>query len=118
MSSRRLYLRTPHFDKAKAWADEAASGNSECRLVRLAAQRFITEYEAAQRGEGEWVFDTDYVEAAVSIAQELPNIKGPEAGKKLKLMDWQRFIFANVFGFKERARPRVRRFRQGTVWVP
>jgi phage terminase large subunit-like protein len=113
----RLFLKTPHTDAARAWAEAAAEGKSAPRLVRLAAHRFLRDYEAAVRGDGAWSFSHDHAEGAMRFAGELPNIKGPEAGEHLRLMDWQRFIYANVFGFRERERP-VRRFRQGTVWVP
>jgi phage terminase large subunit-like protein len=47
----------------------------------------------------------------------MPNIKGPEAGRPLRLMPWQRFVFANLFGFVERGTA-TRRFRQAVVYVP
>lgn len=114
----KVRLKHPNLDKARAWADQAASSTEQCRLVRLAAQRFITEYEACQRNVGPWSFSVDLAEDSMAIAGELPNIKGPEAGQKLRLMDWQRFVYANIFGFVERERTKVRRFRQGEVWVP
>ena len=70
------------------------------------------------RGKGKWLWRPDLAEGAMTFASALPNIKGPESGKSLRLMDWQRFIYACIFGFTERARPDVRRFRQGSVWVP
>src|ERR1700712_2135847 len=47
----------------------------------------------------------------------LPNIRGPEAGHPLRLMPWQRLVFANLFGFIERSTG-ARRFRQAIVFVP
>jgi phage terminase large subunit-like protein len=115
---RKVFAKTPHVDRAVAWAYTAATDESECRLVRVAAQRFVRDYERAVRGDGNWLFRVDLAEGAMTFASALPNIKGPSAGKPLNLMDWQRFIYANIFGFTERERPDVRRFRQGTVWVP
>jgi phage terminase large subunit-like protein len=115
---RKAFIKTPHTDQARAWADRAASDGRECRLVRVAAQRFVREYEAAVRGDSLWAWDPQRAEGAMVFASHLPNIKGPEAGQPLRLMDWQRFVYANLFGFTERERPHVRRFRQGTVWVP
>jgi phage terminase large subunit-like protein len=117
VTRRRAFGKTPHTDAARAWADRAATDPGECRLVRLAAQRFVTDYEAALRGDGLWAFQPELAEGAMVFASALPNIKGPEANKPLRLMDWQRFVYANIFGFTERERD-VRRFRQGTVWVP
>jgi phage terminase large subunit-like protein len=115
---RKAFGKTPHTDLARGWADRAAADASECRLVRVAAQRFVRDYEAAVRGDGLWAWDPQRAEGAMVFASALPNIKGPEANRPLRLMDWQRFVYANLFGFTERARPEVRRFRQGTVWVP
>src|SRR3712207_9348877 len=47
----------------------------------------------------------------------MPNIKGPEAGRPLRLMPWQKLVFANLFGFVERGTT-TRRFRQAVVYVP
>ena len=115
---RKAFSKTPHVDRARAWADRVATDAGECRMVRIAAQRFVTEYDAAISGKGRWVWSPEQAEGAMVFASNLPNIKGPEAGKPLRLMDWQRFIYANVFGFMERERPTVRRFKQGSVWVP
>jgi hypothetical protein len=38
----------------------------------------------------------------MTFAGLMTNIKGPQAGKPLRLMGWQHFIFANLFGFVER----------------
>jgi len=115
---RKAFGRTPHTDLARAWADRAAVDDGQCRLVRVAAQRFVRDLDAARSGAGDWAFDAQLAEGSMVFASHLPNIKGPEAGKPLRLMDWQRFVYANLFGFVERARPAVRRYRQGTVWVP
>ena len=49
--------------------------------------------------------------------QLLPNIKGPLAGQNLKLIPWQAFTIANLFGFVERGTT-TRRFRQGIIFIP
>nr|WP_254452320.1 terminase TerL endonuclease subunit [Roseicella sp. DB1501] len=51
------------------------------------------------------------------FASLLENIKGPQAGKPLSLLPWQKFVFANIFGWVERG-TETRRFRSATVWVP
>jgi len=87
------------------------------RYVRLACERFLSDLALAEAGEGPWEFRPDLAEAAMLFAGLLPNIKGPEAGRPLRLMPWQRFVFANLFGFVERGTA-TRRFRQGVVFVP
>lgn len=88
-----------------------------CRFVQLACQRFLTDYDLAESADGLWEFDAVKAERAMWFAGQLPNIKGPDAGKPLVLMPWQQFAFANLFGFLDRE-THSRRFRQGVVFVP
>jgi phage terminase large subunit-like protein len=88
-----------------------------CRLVQLACRRFLDDYAEAIHGRGPWDFRAELVDRAMLFAGLLPNIKGPEAGLPLRLMAWQRFVFANLFGFVERGTT-TRRFRQGVIFVP
>jgi phage terminase large subunit-like protein len=100
------------------YADQVISGEIEvCSFVHLACQRFKQDLELANAGRSQWEFRPDRAEAPMLFAGLLPNIKGPQAGKPLSLMDWQRFVFANIFGFFERGTD-ARRFRQGAIWVP
>ena len=77
----------------------------------------MRDLDAARDGTSPWEFRPDRAEVAMMFAAQMPNIKGPEGGKPLRLMPWQRFVFANIFGFVERG-TRLRRFRQGVVFVP
>ena len=85
--------------------------------ARMACERFLRDHAAAQKPGSQWSFDDLAALKAMVFASQMPNIKGPEAGKPLRLMDWQKLVYANVFGFKERATG-GRRFRQGIVYVP
>jgi phage terminase large subunit-like protein len=84
--------------------------------ARLAAERFLRDRDTAKRG-GRWEFREELAMRAMLFASTMPNIKGPEAGKPIRLMDWQRFVWANVFGFVERETG-TRRFRQAAIFVP
>lgn len=88
-----------------------------CRLAQLACGRFLRELCDAEKGQGQWEFRADLAERAMIFAALMPNIKGPEAGHPLRLMPWQRLVFANVFGFVERGTG-TRRFRQAVIYVP
>lgn len=88
-----------------------------CRLVHLAARRFLDDLDAAKVGIGPWDFRPELAERAMKFAGLMTNIKGPEAGKPLRLMAWQKLVFANLFGFVERETG-DRRFRQGIIFVP
>jgi len=92
-----------------------------CREVRQACRRFGRDLaQANNRGGGArrpWRFRPDLAELPMAFAGMLPNIKGPEAGRPLRLMPWQCFALANLFGWVERGTA-TRRFRQGVVYVP
>lgn len=86
--------------------------------VRMACARFLADYrEGGRMRSGPWQFRADLANKAMLLCTRLPNIKGPLAGKPIGLMDWQKFVFANVFGFVERGTSN-RRFRQSAVFVP
>ena len=113
MAERSLQIADA-FDYAEA---VVAGSIPACRYVQLACSRFLNDNEDADQGRGPWEFRADLAERAMLFAELLPNIKGPEAGQPLRLMAWQRFVFANLFGFVERG-TMTRRFRQGVIYVP
>ena len=84
--------------------------------ARLALDRFVRDHEEAQK-DSRYRFDDAAALRAMVFASQMPNIKGPMAGQGIVLMDWQKVVYANVFGFKERDTG-ARRFRQGVVYVP
>ena len=118
MAARQRASAAPGMTEAIGYAEAVVVGTLPAgRLARLACERFLRDKAAADAGAGPWGFDTDRVEAALLFAGQMPNIKGPEAGRPLRLMAWQRFVFANLFGFVERGTT-TRRFRQAVVYVP
>jgi phage terminase large subunit-like protein len=108
----------PGVAAAMGYARDVLAGRvAACGLVHSACRRFLEDRRAADAGEGPWAFVPKLAERPMLFAGLMPNIKGPEAGKPLRLMAWQRFVFANLFGFVERETG-ARRFRQGLVFVP
>ena len=104
---------TPAIEFAQRLADDA----SACETARKSAVRFNRDLADARAGNSAWQFDEAQANRAMLFASMLPNIKGPEADKPIRLMDWQRFVYANLFGFVE-AGTALRRFRQAYVAVP
>jgi len=103
---------------ALAYARRTADDPSAASLhARLACERFLRDFDEAKKDSCPWYFDENSALRAMVFASAMPNIKGPLAGKPLALMDWQKLVFANIFGFKERATD-ARRFRQGVIYVP
>src|SRR3954454_14391259 len=97
--------------------DVLARRIAACQMVHLTCERFLRDLAAAQAGQGTWEFRSELAERAMIFAGLLPNIRGPEAGKPLRLMAWQRLVFANIFGFVERSTG-ASLFRQAIVFVP
>ena len=104
--------------EALAYAAKTAGDTSAASLhARLACERFLRDYREARKKDSRWYFDADAAAAACVFVGQMPNIKGPDANKPIRMMDWQKLVFCNVFGFKERG-TKARRFRQGVVYVP
>src|SRR5215210_943777 len=109
---RRASGAAPGVSEAIGYADSVVAGQVPAgRLARLACERFLRDKAAADAGAEPWSFEPELVEAALLFAGQMPNIKGPEAGRPLRLLPWQRFVFANLFGFVERGTV-TRRFWQ------
>src|SRR5919112_2367839 len=108
----------PGVAEAVAYAEAVVAGHTPSgRLAPLACGRFLRDKAAADAAAGPWGFNPALVEAALLFAGQMPNIKGPEAGYPLRLMSWQKFVLANLFGFVERGTT-TRRFRQAVIYVP
>ena len=103
----------PGVQSAVDYADDVIAGRVDAgHLVHLTCERFRRDIE-----ERVWEFRPELAEDAMDFAGQMPNIKGMEAGHPLRLMPWQRLVFANLFGFVEPGTS-TRRFRQGVVFVP
>lgn len=85
--------------------------------ARLAAERFLHDLEESRNPDSRWRFDEQKAQRAMIFAGTMPNIKGPEANKPIRLMAWQKFIYANIFGFIERSSGN-RRFQTASIFVP
>lgn len=103
---------------AIAYAERiAADPRAASFHARLAAERFLRDLDDARHAGARWAFREELATRAMLFAAQMPNIKGPEAGRPIRLMEWQKFAFANIFGFVE-PETGSRRFRQGAVFVP
>lgn len=100
------------------YATAIAGGRIDaCLYARQACERFLRDLDDAAHPGSQWAFDGELAERAMLFASQMPNIKGPEAGRAIRLMQWQRLAYANIFGFIERTTG-ARRFRQAAVFVP
>jgi len=108
----------PEIRRGIAYADAVATGRAPAgKWAVLAAQRFKRDREAAERGESRWILDPEYAIRPIRFAGQMQNIKGPEAGQTLDLLDFQLWLLINLYGFVERMTG-LRRFRQASIWLP
>lgn len=82
------------------------------KLVHAACRRYLDDHRAA-RSKG-WRFDDALADRAVRFASLLRHTSGEYAGQPFMLVDFQRFIVANLFGWR-RAETGLRRFQRAFI---
>ena len=99
----------PGVQSAVDYADDVIAGRVDAgHLVHLACERFKRD-----RDEGTWEFRPELAERAMKFAGSMPNSKGLEAGKALRLMPWQRLCSPTCSGSLSLARTHG---GSGRVW--
>ncbi len=105
--------------KANRYARNVLSGKVDaCKWVKLACERWQNDHKRAKKG---WTYKYDGKKADkfCLFVEKMPHIKGKWAKKneKIRLEDWQCFIYCNVFGWYS-AETGNRRFRVAYIEVP
>ena len=109
---------SPHIRAAISYAKSVVSGRIRAgRWARAACKRFIDDLEATRDPDCPWKFDHNKAEFPIAFAELITNVKGAGAGEPIKLIPYQKWLLANLFGFVERKTGK-RRFRQASIWVP
>ena len=67
-------------------------------LMKLACFRHVRDLQRSENGEFEFYYDVNEVDKILKFAAIAPNV---DTGKPTKLMDWQKFIFAMLFGWRD-----------------
>lgn len=86
-----------HSRDAWGYANDVRDGTiPACRYIKLAVERFFNDME-----RDDLYFDYDAVEKFCNFCLHLPHTKGRWAmeNKRFELEPWQKFKFANLFGF-------------------
>jgi phage terminase large subunit-like protein len=96
----------------------ATDPQRHCRWVHLACRRHVLDWQAAQAGDGPWVYRPELAARVVDFAAQFRGVEGPLAGSPLVLLPWQAFVVAMLWGWRKRDDPRKRRFAYGYVTVP
>lgn len=106
-------------DPARPFAEDvAARPKAHNRWIHLACKRHALDLKAAAKASHPFVYDPERAARPAAFAARLSGLEGPLAGKPLDFLPWQRFVVAMLFGWRQRADPRKRRFRYGLVKVP
>lgn len=67
-------------------------------LMKLACFRHLRDLQRVENEEFEFYYDVNEVDKILKFAAIAPNV---DTGKPTKLMDWQKFIFAMLFGWRD-----------------
>jgi phage terminase large subunit-like protein len=83
--------------------------------TKKAVKRFLSDLKRQNDEDFLYEFNEDKFIEVVEFAESLiiPDID--TADKKLKLLPWMKFIYANLYGFIFKIEPERRRFRSGYV---
>ncbi len=102
------------YQKYKQYALDVQSGKITAnRYIKQATKRYLDWFERP-----DMEFRPQAVDKVVNFISKLKHFKGEHAGKPFKLLDFQKFIISNMFGFywkDEEGKPKNRRVVQ-YVW--
>ncbi len=95
------------------YAKKVVSGKIDaCWQVKAACQRTLDDLKRP-----DLIFDVERIDHVCAFAEALPHVIGPLAGQNIRLEPFQIYIFANIFGFVERATG-LRRYREALILLP
>jgi phage terminase large subunit-like protein len=113
-----LAIDFPNVAEGFQYARDVLDGHIDaCKFVRLACERHERDLCAMERNDWPFIFSAPRAERALRAIQLFREIKGPRAGKRLKLAPWQLFIYASALGWIDK-KTTNRRFRYIFVAVP
>jgi phage terminase large subunit-like protein len=105
-------------DEVVAWCDDVTLGIfPACEYVNLAAERFLRDLERQGTAHFPFVFQEAQAKRVIDVIQMFPHIKGPLAGHKIILEPWQKFIFAQPYGWYTQT-GEARRFKTAYNEIP
>jgi len=104
----------PHMDYALAvLRGDIVTGN----YIRLACERSIKDHSRKCSGEFPYRFIEDAAQDRITFAEKLPITAGPKAGQRYQLMDWQRWVQGETWGWRERDDTSALRFFESMLEV-
>ena len=105
-----------HAEIAETYCRDVLSGTiPACKWVRAACQRQADDL--ANQGSGRWLYEPSKGSKVCKFTELLRHVKGPKAGKPIRLEPWQIFILMTVFSWVSRETGK-RRFRRVYLECP
>ncbi len=84
-----------------------------CETIRLAAKRFLSDLE---RTDWEWEFDEERGQDILDFCSVLKFTEGDDiAGTYIQIQPWMAFAMMQVFGWRSKTDPSIRRFKT-LIW--
>jgi phage terminase large subunit-like protein len=85
--------------------------------TKKAIKRFLSDLERQKDADFLYEFKPELADEVIEFAETLtiPDINTED--KKLKLLPWMKFIYANIYGWVYKSEPERRRFRSGYIEV-
>ena len=98
------------------YAKDVAKGSiNVCKDVRIAAQRFLNQYE---NNDWKWVFDERFAQHVLNFAETLKHTKGSFAGEPIELEPFQIFLICAVYGFRDKKDTSKRMVSDVILFIP
>lgn len=110
------YSRWSGVQRAVQYARDVVNGEIRaCKKVQAACRRFFDDLKRCESERCPWFFSPEKGERPIRFIE---SFLAPSKGdyKKMRLMGWQCFLLANVFGFLDRETG-LRRFREVLCYV-
>lgn len=87
------------------------------RYVKKAVERFLSELDQEKQDTYPYFMDWNAVDEVIDFAESLkiPDIQTDT--KKLELLPWMKFVYANIWGWKHKENQAKRRFRTAYIEV-
>jgi len=93
------------------WCNEVIHSPNYGRLIKLAAERFINNYNSDN-----YYYDSAKVERCIAFFGLFKHFLGTHAGKQFVLCDWQKFIIANIVGIYH-AKSKTRKYISSYIQI-
>lgn len=92
------------FERVWSYANDILDGKiPACKKHKWAVERFFADIESIEKDGYPYYFDIDVLEDFYEWSKMFKHTKGTVAGTHIELTDFQLFLVANIFCWKEKS---------------